>query len=51
MANPNNQILTEEMEIKHRLEKAKIQLEAVKTGKYLENLVGTIGADPLFKKK
>ena len=51
MTNQNNQILVEEMQIKLRLENAKTQLTQVKSEKYLEDLVGTIGADPLFIKK
>ena len=51
MANPNNQVLIEEMQIKHQIDKANKQLKSVKSVKYLEDLVGTIGADPLFIKK
>ncbi len=51
ITNQNNQILVEEMQIKHRLENAKTQLTQIKSEKYLEDLVGTIGADPLFIKK
>ena len=51
MTNQNNQVLVEEMQIKTRLEKAQNQLAKVKSEKYLEDLIGTIGADPLFTKK
>lgn len=47
--NPNNKGLVEEMEINARIEKAREQLIYVDSEKYLQNLVGTIGADPLFK--
>lgn len=51
MTNQNNKILVEEMQIKQRLEKAKNYLIQISSEKYLEDLVGTIGADPLFIKK
>jgi len=38
------------MNLEDRLIKAKSDLEHVKTEAYLQSLVGTIGADPLFKK-
>ena len=49
--NENNQVLVEEMKINDRLKKAKTQLKNNESVKYLESLVGTIGADPLFMKK
>jgi hypothetical protein len=49
MAHPNNETLVAEMQIAKRLEKAKDDLAFIGSEKYLENLIGTIGADPLFK--
>ena len=51
MANPNNHILMEEMQIKHQINQANMKLKSVRSEKYLKDLAGTIGADPLFKKK
>ena len=50
MANPENDILVAEMNIAERLQKAKNVLKVVESKQYLIDLVGTIGADPLFKK-
>ena len=50
IANPNNATLVENMNIKGRLKKIKDLYEHVNSKSYLENLIGTIGADPLFKK-
>ena len=50
MANPENDILVAEMNIAERLKKAKNVLKVVESKQYLTDLVGTIGADPLFKK-
>lgn len=47
---PNNAVLIEKMEIEQQLAKAKEMLTYVKSKQYLKDLVGTIGADPLFKK-
>ena len=49
LSNPDNALLIEEMDIQERLKKAKDTLKHVSSAKYLEELVGTIGADPLFK--
>lgn len=49
IAEASNSILVKEMQINERLEKAKQQLKRVQSNEYLEELVGTIGADPLFK--
>lgn len=49
MAEPNNQSLVETMNIKSRLDKAESQLKFVLSENYLNELMGTIGADPLFK--
>ena len=51
MSNPKNKILVEEMQIDQRLAKARSRLEYVSSEKYLDDLTGTIGADPLFMKK
>jgi len=45
-----NHELIEEMNINDRLSRAKSKLEYVKSDAYLKDLVGTIGADPLFRK-
>jgi len=50
IANPQNEILVAEMKIKQKLEALKVAYENVKSNSYLESLVGTIGADPLFRK-
>lgn len=50
MDNPDNVLLIEEMDIKGRLEKSKMNLTEVSSQAYLKSLVGTIGLDPLFKK-
>ncbi|MEC3906645.1 hypothetical protein VOI54_06415 [Tamlana sp. 2201CG12-4] len=46
---PNNDILVEDMNIKDRLHSTKALYNNVKSPDYLNQLVGTIGADPLFK--
>ena len=51
MAHANNEILAAEMQIAKRIEKAKNELKFIESEKYIQNLVGTIGADPLFKWK
>jgi len=50
MENRENAILVDEMDIAERLAKAKAMLKHVESKQYLADLVGTIGADPLFKK-
>ncbi|MFA8433331.1 MAG: hypothetical protein ACEPOZ_02340 [Marinifilaceae bacterium] len=45
-----NAATAERMELKQRLEDAKTHLEYLQSETYLESLIGTIGADPLFKK-
>ena len=45
-----NALLVEEMNIQQRLDKAEADLKYVQSEEYLKELVGTIGADPLFKK-
>lgn len=47
--NADNTDLVEEMQISTRIEKVREQLLYIDSEKYLQNLVGTIGADPLFK--
>jgi hypothetical protein len=49
MANKINAEWNEELNLEERFWKAKKELEHVKSEEYLKNLVGTIGADPLFK--
>ncbi len=51
MANAKNKSLVEEMQINQRVEKARTHLKYITSEKYLKDLVGTIGADPLFIKK
>ena len=50
MNQPNNDELVKEMQIANRIDKAKNELKNVESEKYLQNLIGTIGADPLFKR-
>jgi hypothetical protein len=50
ISNPNNDMLVEDMNIKDRLETLKALYNKAQSNEYLNNLVGTIGADPLFKK-
>ena len=47
----NNKIIVQEMNIVHRLEKIKKQFEQVQSKAYLKSLEGTIGVDPLSKKR
>ncbi len=47
---PGNESLLEEMKINNQIEKAMNQLNYVESEKYIHDLTGTIGADPLFKK-
>jgi hypothetical protein len=51
MENPDNADLVVEMDIPGRINKSKAKLKEVSTDAYLKSLVGTIGLDPLFKKK
>lgn len=50
IANPNNDELVAEMNIEQRLKTVKELHNRVKSEDYLNSLVGTIGADPLYKK-
>ncbi len=50
IANPNNRFLVAEMKIKDRLESVKQLYKQVKSESYLNSLIGTIGADPLYRK-
>jgi hypothetical protein len=50
IANRNNNILIEEMNIAGRLEKARELLDHAESKQYIKELTGTIGADPLFMK-
>ncbi|MDD4226841.1 MAG: hypothetical protein WCY58_04275 [Mariniphaga sp.] len=49
IAEETNQSLVETMHITKRLKTVKNRLEFVESNEYLEQLTGTIGADPLFK--
>ena len=49
MDNPDNQILVKDMHISNRLKKSEQRLKYVESEKYISELVGTIGADPLFQ--
>ena len=48
MNQPNNEELAKEMQIANSIDKAKSELKNVESEKYLQNLIGTIGVDPLF---
>jgi len=50
IADTHNTIFIEELKIDERLEKAKQMLKYCKSEAYFESLIGTIGADPLFRK-
>ncbi|TNJ45323.1 hypothetical protein KFZ70_06585 [Tamlana fucoidanivorans] len=50
ISNSVNSELVKEMDIESRLNSVKASYEKVKSDAYLSELVGTIGADPLFKK-
>ncbi|MGQ1909837.1 hypothetical protein ACT3CE_08620 [Marinifilum sp. RC60d5] len=49
MANKLNSEWKKELSLEARYEKAKLNLNKVKSKEYLESLVGTIGADPLCR--
>jgi phosphoenolpyruvate carboxykinase (diphosphate) len=46
---PINQPIVEELRLEEKCENASLHLEYVKSERYLQSLVGTIGADPLFR--
>ena len=48
--NPENSVLLDDMNIKERLLNAKRALKHAHSEKYVEELTGTIGLDPLFVK-
>ena len=50
ISDANNEEIVKEMNIKARLENVKASYKKVSTKEYLTSLIGTIGADPLFKK-
>lgn len=50
ISNPNNDLLVSEMNIKDRLSSVKTMYNKAKSEDYLDSLVGTIGADPLYRK-
>lgn len=47
---PANTSLMEELKIEDKINRAEQKLKKVQSAAYLKSLVGTIGADPLFKK-
>lgn len=49
MAKPSNKEVVEKLGLKQRLSLAEKKLAYFKSFKYVEDLIGTIGADPLFK--
>ncbi|MBW6537090.1 MAG: hypothetical protein K0B11_18930 [Mariniphaga sp.] len=51
ISEPNNKVLVEKMEIQSKLKKATEQLNYLESEAYYNDLVGTIGADPLFRRK
>ena len=50
ISNPENQSLVVEMELKNRLKYVEVALEKASSAQYIDSLVGTIGADPLYRK-
>jgi hypothetical protein len=48
--NSANESLLEELQIDTKISKAEVKLKKVQSDAYLKSLVGTIGADPLYKK-
>ena len=48
--NPINSKLVKKMDISQRIEKARLRLSYIESDKYIDDITGTIGADPLFKK-
>tara|TARA_B100000809_G_scaffold266851_1_gene332196 strand:+ start:5759 stop:9238 length:3480 start_codon:yes stop_codon:yes gene_type:complete len=50
VSNPSNVDIMSEMNIEDRLVKVKTKFEEASSQKYIESLIGTIGADPLFIK-
>lgn len=49
ISDPANHTLVEQMKIKKRLNTVLERLDFIKSDRYINQLVGTIGADPLFK--
>jgi phosphoenolpyruvate carboxykinase (diphosphate) len=49
-ADPKNTMLLEELEIEQRLAKAKANLKQFQSAEYINELIGTLGADLLFKR-
>jgi len=46
-----NRVVAAKMNLDKKLQKAKKYLKEAKSAKYMKTLIGTIGADPLFKKE
>lgn len=49
IANPNNRDIVINLNVKNKLEKAQELLKYVQSEDFFNSLIGTIGADPLFK--
>ncbi len=47
--NPLNENTIDELQLNEKIKEAKIQLEYFKSESYLNDLIGTIGADPLYR--
>ncbi|HSD08424.1 hypothetical protein [Flavobacterium sp.] len=50
ISNAENKVLVAEMDLNTRLQNVKNMLATASSPKYIDSLVGTIGADPLYKK-
>ena len=50
ISNATNELIVTEMDIVNRLKKVKAAYAEVTSDTYVESLIGTIGADPLFVK-
>ena len=48
ISNPSNLNIVSEMNIEERLEKVKMKFRETSSENYIESIIGTIGADPLF---
>lgn len=49
MSNSNNQLIVQEMNIAERIQKTEAMLKYAESSKFIKDITGTIGADPLFK--
>ena len=50
ISNTNNEAIVTELDLINKLKNVKALLDEAKSDKYLESLIGTIGADPLYRK-